>query len=723
MADIQVRIKLNAGVDGDQINSVAFNKETNNVSKAVGSKTTKNDGQNLISWGEDGLISLADGYVGGANSTLSSQGGYNGFVFGVVPDNKMYSVEITLEGSNIDSVTFYGDRNANQFPTRAILNGEYIYSDDAEWTIVFPNSADTQTITFDMWNRANYNACFTHIVEFTNELVLDKKWIKSVESLSQSTGQPKDIYYGVTPSSGSVEIIDINGELYDYINDGIMPNNPSLDIVVNDNRIMKHIQNNSDYLFTNMGGKLSLELTDIANSLSLKENIDLPLRNASNGLLVFQYVLRKMGYTSTQINSITEQKIIITDYVGEEYQEKEITIYEFLRFVSIPYPYLESSNYLEVFNKFCKLLQVNMIASNTDGDIFMPKVITSRPRMLSNEIPIYIPLKNQFSGLNYSLFPKNVIKSVNVIYRDMNYELQQINNKRISLYDYNIKDNTITTIPLLSNAEKNPEITILYEDLRDYNSHINSSAYDGYLFSIIKYNLPNVVRYENPKFRLTANGSLTAVDILNNVSNGTDSRVISENDIMVYNGGESDNYVIQNWTNGAYIHQEYANKFVNCAIRNNGDSLDVFVCFITKRLKKATNQNEMIVSSFNFLLDMRNLSYTDVTRNQNSDLDISSNELIQDGTEYGVIKIYDLLEESIKRDYKNGISIGNITISCNDYYDINGNAIKDFSKGEIISVGDVVKIEGNNKLWRVTGRNFRKAGVPMIDLELQEVIV
>ena len=30
---------------------------------------------------------------------------------------------------------------------------------------------------------------------------------------------------------------------------------------------------------------------------------------------------------------------------------------------------------------------------------------------------------------------------------------------------------------------------------------------------------------------------------------------------------------------------------------------------------------------------------------------------------------------------------------------------------------------GSPMFWRVTGRNFRKVGVPMIDLELQEVRV
>ena len=290
MADIEVRINLNAGVDSDRIDSVDFNQETNNVSKTQSAKTTKNDGQNLISWGNvvkdsdgnivskvvngevvtTGLLSLADGYVGGANATLGEQGGYNGFVFGVVPENNEYSVQFTLTGENIDSVTFYGDKTANQFPTRAYLDGDtskYIYSDDPEWTIVFPSASSSHTVTFDMWNRVNYNACITHIGVFVNELVLDKRWIKSIESLSQSTGQPREIYYGVTPSSGSIEIIDINGEIKDYINDGILNyDKVPISIFANNKKVQDFISTSSEYQFNNVG-YLNSNLSDILNSL------------------------------------------------------------------------------------------------------------------------------------------------------------------------------------------------------------------------------------------------------------------------------------------------------------------------------------------------------------------------------------------------------------------------------------------------------------------------
>ena len=56
-----------------------------------------------------------------------------------------------------------------------------------------------------------------------------------------------------------------------------------------------------------------------------------------------------------------------------------------------------------------------------------------------------------------------------------------------------------------------------------------------------------------------------------------------------------------------------------------------------------------------------------------------------------------------------------------DYNDINGNIVKNWQNGDILDVGDILTFEDEKGTWIITGRNFRYAGVPMLDLELQEV--
>jgi hypothetical protein len=98
--------------------------------------------------------------------------------------------------------------------------------------------------------------------------------------------------------------------------------------------------------------------------------------------------------------------------------------------------------------------------------------------------------------------------------------------------------------------------------------------------------------------------------------------------------------------------------------------------------------------------------------------------------------MYDKVKEFILSDYANGIMSANQKeLACLDVYDINGNRVYDFSKGDIIKVGDVVRIDRDNdgnsisykqngepRYWRVVGRQVSKVGVPKIALSLREII-
>ena len=117
-------------------------------------------------------------------------------------------------------------------------------------------------------------------------------------------------------------------------------------------------------------------------------------------------------------------------------------------------------------------------------------------------------------------------------------------------------------------------------------------------------------------------------------------------------------------------------------------------------------------------------------------VDLQTNELMQTNTTIYNVPIGQLLFDNISSDYSEGIATAKITVVCSDIYDINGNKIRDWQSGEIYKIGDIIRVDKDNNgnslwsykngspmFWKVTGRNFRKFGVPMIDLELQEVQV
>lgn len=88
----------------------------------------------------------------------------------------------------------------------------------------------------------------------------------------------------------------------------------------------------------------------------------------------------------------------------------------------------------------------------------------------------------------------------------------------------------------------------------------------------------------------------------------------------------------------------------------------------------------------------------------------------------------DIISKNILLDYKNGVSSGSVTISCNDYFDSEDEKVINWDKGEIPKLNQIVYFDddlyadGNQRYWKIKGRTFRKTGVPMIDLELEEVI-
>ena len=55
-----------------------------------------------------------------------------------------------------------------------------------------------------------------------SKLVLDKRKIKNIESLSQTNSDASTIFYGVLASSGRLEILDYDGTIKKYINEGII---------------------------------------------------------------------------------------------------------------------------------------------------------------------------------------------------------------------------------------------------------------------------------------------------------------------------------------------------------------------------------------------------------------------------------------------------------------------------------------------------------------------
>lgn len=339
MADIEVKIQLQDTVE-DNIRVIESPNDVNNASiqkveTAFNRLSVLNDGMNLKSW-STGSLSLTDGVVGGSDTSLVEQYGYEGYVFGAVPESKEFSVTIQITGASIDNIVVYGDKEANQFPTKAYRDSnpnDIIYNNSVDWDISFNDQANTHTITFLEWNRANYNACISHISVKSLSLILGKKWIKNVESLSQSTDRPNEIYYGVLPNSGNLSLVDIDGSLKNYAEEGHFDDaSLSIGIFANGKEVKRHISSDSHY--DNVARTLEVNLGDTLSSWEELQYKGFAYpKKSENAYNMLLDVFVSIGYTQNQVDQMLSTEIIygVENQVG--------TVKEYLEQIIIPYPY------------------------------------------------------------------------------------------------------------------------------------------------------------------------------------------------------------------------------------------------------------------------------------------------------------------------------------------------------------------------------------------------
>lgn len=787
MADVSIKIQLQDTIE-DVIGGISADKAINNVSSAVSKNTQKNDGIPLLSFAQgyikfdaNGNLVNADGIAGRA----ILEGSYNGFVFGATNANGEYTVTLTITGSHIDSLIFYGDKLANQFATEAYLDGDTtnkIYSDDSIWAVKFSSVANSHTITFTKWNRANYNACFTHIAVLRNELWIDKAWLKNIESVSQSTGQPNEIFYGVIANTGNAEILDRNGELLDYITDGIIENsNLPISIWANGKQVQAHITNDSDYDTNSI--TLSFEMTnDFENWDSINySGFNYP-EGSTSAYHMLTSVLSSIGYSTTEIDEMLDKAIIVGNSENVEIpinKVMEISIKDYLQLIIIPYPYLEADTIKNTIDKFCTLAQLQ-VYKDDDNKI---KFVSARPVVVTNELSniIVIPskceksqlsetklLKNKYTfvELNEKIVSPNLDININVYtneINDFNTDLSNCDAQYITVNYYSGSalteyvcsriEGTYTsgsfTVPKSSNYNLD-KIEKVYEYNKDNERTTWNMSYQEYYNDDFRFWTSqkfNAFMNENYKFDDVAydegdiiNGQIDTFSVTQVSEHDTSKSVtttLADNNSITITERDNDYLVEYNiltevscFTGNFSLAQgetpsDLGHQFHGKANKYSALSLDIVV-YGNKRTITFSDNNESDYSTSNNVVS------------------ITNSELLQDNTvvsyiDYENAHVFfansvDLITNNIKDDYKNGIADATITVTCSNYYDINGNLVKDWSKGEIIQVGDIVRVdkdnEGNSassyadktpRLWRVTGRTFRKQGVPLIDLELQEI--
>lgn len=523
------------------------------------------------------------------------------------------------------------------------------------------------------------------------ELELGRAFIDDLESETQSTPDAKGINYGVLANSGSAKIRDLNGNIKNDILNGTLPNsNVETNLYVNGKLMQSHITTDSDYSTDNM---FSIQMT---NTLAKWDTLQYNGRNLTYETSLYQIlvdVLTTIRYNQVEIDNMLD------------YKENSIKVY--LESIIIPYPYLLNGTIREAIDKICLIAQLSVI-ENDNGEI---KFISARPRKVSTDNVLKLSptqivgqpqkdiiLKNKYDGIK--IFNNNIVEELNTSL----YSSKTIycckdrvfigNNEGVNDPQYNVigVEGDVQYAFQFNYALKLSDLDMLfYRDLSTLELECNIS-YNNYIYKNRQYSsdeYPSTTK----RIKLTyISREIEQGFAYSDAQNGYQP--------FVYNARIENDYLI---IRGQIPYQ-----------RSLGSAVDT---------SKVYNANFVQSFTFNILKTTYNVVEEEYSSGS-SQIELSTNELSQS------VFFYD----TIPQDYSNGLSTARISIFCTDVYDINGVKRKDWSQGQVIEVGDIIRVDKDNggnslwtyangepMLWKVVGRKFKMSGSPLIDLELQEI--
>ena len=776
MADVRIRIEVNPDASNEKIGSIAVDDVTKvqNTSFQVDSNGVYDldydnnfNGTEALSFAKP-LVFNSSGFLSNEDTqfgVLQSEEDPRQFVWGVTDSEGNYDVTLTITKSDvsndIDRIVLIGDPVANQFPTEAYLDGSSkpIYSDDFKWDIVFPQASASHTIRFTKWNRPNYNAVLNTIRIMLQYIDFGKTKVESFKSLSDTVPNSQNISYGVIANSGSMSILDNNGEISDWVNDNVLPkSNLKLQIYVNDNLIQTHITESSSYMKTRKEFTASL-----TNNLSQWRDLNYAgypyPEHSETAYNMLASVLPTGGYTPEQIETMLKP------------------VKGYLEAINIEYPYLKPDTFLNTVNKFCTLAQMNVYATSDN----MPLFVSSRPVCNDEELTnaIRITKDCMMDELEYDLFLNNKYNAVEINENKMekvidyrvtlkndphnllNEDSPLVNDDYPYITNEELTSGALSYDTFVENLANNGTMATYCNEKKYYNTYtINVNKYSNFnlnkclrILKDIDYSVERFKIYQSCRLSLNLDtmqvesiergkgpsGDTPIIEVSEEsgpiktgtkiyISSGSPVTKMIESEIP--ENDESGVILSEVIDNGDYYTVTYkvlvSFERIYASYSNFTNSGNVWMTGICEKFTPKFVDVEILGENEN--IETKEVSASDSNVNTSDTFaSIQNNELIQSGTTYNSSKISDVIKTNIKTDYFNGINTGTIQIVCQDMYYKDGTLAKDFSKGEILNPDDVIfftgdLIDGNQRYWRITSRELDYDSAPILKLGVQQVI-
>lgn len=592
-------------------------------------------------------------------------------------------------------------------------------------------------------------------IEYSDdEIILDKfNGLKSVSSLSQSNGDAGEVYYGIIPSSGSIEAVDNNGNIAQMIKDGTLPNaNVNIDICVNDNTIQKHISSDSDY--TVLDKKFKVQLSNTMDKFDIVQYNGYSYKGQSaTAYDMLVSVLKSYGFDET-----TEIPQMLEEVAGH------------LKSIVITRPFLEKGTYRETINKFCELAQMQVYQTDNGLIKFVsarPAELSEQPRIMKNIIEV--PSSKQLSQLNKALILKNKITAVEITPSQLLISGDSPITENVSPADKTLNDvmNTFvnnSSATMVAVSDYYSGVVPIYDQGATNNYDIQSGARIELYYSegTISVPKPESGQYRSFKIDTELSGKqygsfvwrnqwsgsavwtsssiqsdtlYSQASVISGDSTWADTNIGGAMQILVLDhtanyGEQTLGQVISIPTYNQYSISESGDQYIitykiptgyffaegnRDRLANTSNSWDYY--YRSPFIRQADVLKITITADYLHKVDGDTITVglgDNIYQYSNNELlAISENETLEQSQYYKNA-------QNIIKDYSNGVNTGKIKIVGDNYYNIvTGDIAKNWDKGEIINIGDAILLGGD--LYKVTSREFKHSGVPKIDIELEEV--
>ena len=787
MANIALRVELTSPSAVGSITGLKLESTSKiaNTSFKVGSDnyyiglpTSTFEGSNGLVWaGDSGELVIND------NSMLDNLQNSDGFVedeenpdefFWGLTDAVTGEYELTLkiEGSGISLVTIFGDSVNRQFPIEAYLDGGTtpIYSDDPQWVIQFPSTANSHTVEFTKWNRKDYNAALT-LIRITSSYydLTTFTGLNDVKVTLQRNTNPQELEYGVVPNSGTFEMTDTDGEVEDLIRDGILPiSNLPVDYYVNGKRKSRHITTDSDYS------------TDRTASASMSNNIS----NWDN----IQFKGR--AYTGTQTTLYTMLLDILNSTIFDNKLTSAIFDSLLLGFAKYnlqktytTYDYVEPDTLRSTVNKVCVVAQLNCyeveendypynirFAHAMPAEYNTVQILTIPERYQASQPTKDIILRNKYDGVEIQECQVKDFQDDNTVVFSKTFTSAQYTlatpesqdsirvvkssaagaGQGVAYAKIVVSSATISGIQILKKSNFNLDnITSIYsgQDANGdnlisysvkYTKTIGTATATSY-YSNNSYQKPTSITQSPADSQAPGEGKLPTPTVTAKTTiPSTGETSASEKDLtnvgivkIVDEGGyySVENIVIMAGQKRYSLHNTSPGRGAPLPLTGTYELYEPTSIVLTFKGNKhtITFTDFEAKQSANF-----NKAQTIVRFDENQ---LMSNRMLVTANRTAAQS----LDDAIHLYYGNGVrgngkATAKVTVFCGDIYDTAGNMVREWAKGETYELGDIVRVDKDNAgntewcykngdpyYWRITGLTHRYSGAPYIDLELQEV--